>query len=282
MRSEKDMMQLILGFAQEHEDVRAVVMTGSRTNPAAARDRFQDYDITYLVENVEPYRQNGQIPPYFGEIMILQTPDDMGEPPPSTATYAYLMQFMDGNRIDLTFRPADDVGPILADSLSLVLLDKDGRFALAPPAIRSYLPHKPTAKQFADCCNEFWWLTPYVAKGLYRDQLIFAKAILDGLMREQVLKMLTWHLGVTTDFQVAAGYFCKDLKRHISSDFWVLLERSYSDARPDSVWNALFAMNELFRKAARPVAEAFGFNYPEREDAAVSAFVREIQSNCRS
>src|SRR5215831_1427548 len=120
------MMDSILGFAQERDDVRAVVMTGSRTDPAAAHDRFQDYDITYLVEEVTPYRQNRQVPLYFGDIMILQTPDDMGEPPsPTTTSYAYLMQFTDGNRIDLTFRPVVDVAPILEDSLSLVLLDKD-------------------------------------------------------------------------------------------------------------------------------------------------------------
>ena len=58
-----------------------VVMTGSRTDPAAAHDRFQDYDITYLVEEVTPYRQNRQVPLYFGDIMVLQTPDDMGNRP---------------------------------------------------------------------------------------------------------------------------------------------------------------------------------------------------------
>jgi aminoglycoside 6-adenylyltransferase len=82
------------------------------------------------------------------------------------------MQFTDGNRIDLTFRPVADVAPILEESLSLVLLDKEQRFALPPPTVRSYLPQKPTAKQFADCRNEFWRLNPYVAKGLYRDQAI--------------------------------------------------------------------------------------------------------------
>jgi aminoglycoside 6-adenylyltransferase len=255
-----------------------VVMTGSRTDPAAAHDRFQDYDITYLVEEVTPYRQNRQVPLYFGDIMILQTPDDMGEPPsPTTTSYAYLMQFTDGNRIDLTFRPVAEVAPILEDSLSLVLLDKDQRFALPPPTVRSCLPQIPTAKQFADCCNEFWWLNPYVAKGLYRDQAIYAKAMLDGLMREQLLKMLTWQFGLATGFQVAAGHFSKHLKNHIAQDLWELAERTHSDSRPDHIWNALFVMNELFRSVAQQTAEAFGFAYPRREDVAVSSFVRKIR-----
>ena len=46
--------------------------------------------------------------------------------------YAYLMQLMDGNRIDLSFYPASQYEQREPDSLSVLLLDKDGR-ALALP-----------------------------------------------------------------------------------------------------------------------------------------------------
>lgn len=278
MRTEEQIMQLILSFAQERNDVRAVVMTGSRANPAADRDRFQDYDVTYLVESVTPYRRNLEIPRYFGEIMILQTPDDMGESPGVKTSYAYLMQFTDENRIDLTFRELTDLERIFTDSLSLVLLDKDRRFALPAPTLSSYLPLKPTAKKFDDCCNEFWWLNPYVAKALYREQIAYAKTVLDVLMREQLMQMLTWYTGQNTAFQVSIGQFGKHLKSHITQELWQLLERTYSDAQPDHIWNSLFAMGELFRTTSRAVAKAFRFAYPEREDAGVSAFIRQIYS----
>ena len=273
------MLELIIGFAQERDDIRAAILTGSRANPTTARDPLQDYDVTYLVKNLTPYRQNKQIPQYFGEIMILQTPDGMGDAPSPNTSYAFLMQFMDGNRIDITFRIVDEVAPILADSLSLVLLDKDRQFTLPPPTLSSYLPKKPTAKQFADCCNEFWWLNPYVAKGLYRDQIIYAKAIFDGPMREQLMAMLTWSVGVTTDFGVSLGHLAKHLKTQIASDVWDLVERTYSDTKPDHVWQALFVTQELFRKVALPVAQAFGFPYPNHEDALVSSFVRQIRES---
>jgi aminoglycoside 6-adenylyltransferase len=277
VRTEEEMMTLILGFARDREDVRAVVMTGSRANPVAKRDRFQDYDITYVVEDLAPYRRNPQIPTYFGDIMILQNPEDMEDAAADPTRYAYLMQFMDGNRIDLTFRPVSGVGAVLADSLSLVLLDKDGCFDLPPPTVRSYLPAPPTAKQFADCCNEFWWVNPYVAKGLCRDQIPYAKAMLDDLLRRQLLRMLTWYVGLKTDFRITVGLAGKDLKRHLSKDLWNVLERTYCDAEPQNIWQALFVMEELFRTTARSVAEAFAFTYCEREDAVVSFFVRELR-----
>ncbi|NTU65427.1 MAG: aminoglycoside 6-adenylyltransferase, partial [Chloroflexi bacterium] len=186
MRSEKEMLDLILTYAREHDEVRAVVMNGSRVNPNAKKDPFQDYDIVYYVRDVEPFRRNLDVVKYFGEIMILQTPEDMADPPPEgDGHYAYLMQFMDGNRIDLSFDALHQTDVTLKDSLSLVLLDKDNLLGeLPPPSDAGYLPRPPTAKAFDDCCNEFWWLNPYVAKGLWRDELTYAKYMFDTHMRD--------------------------------------------------------------------------------------------------
>jgi aminoglycoside 6-adenylyltransferase len=282
MRTEKEMMSLILGFARDRDDVRAAIMTGSRTNPATVRDRFQDYDITYMVEDVRPYRKNLNVAEYFGEVMILQNPDEMEDAVADASSYAFLMQFMDGNRIDLTFRSISDGGAILADSLSLVLLDKDSQFKLPPPSVHAYLPTRPTAKQFADCCNEFWWVNPYVAKGLFRDQISYANAMLDGVLRSQLLRMLTWYVGIASDFQITIGLAGKHLKGHLEDELWNLLKGTYSDARADNIWEALFAMNELFRRTARSSANALELPYLEKEDAAVSLFIRQIRDQAGS
>jgi aminoglycoside 6-adenylyltransferase len=102
----------------------------------------------------------------FGELMILQMPEAMVDPPPmNDGHFAYLMQFTDGNRIDLTLFPLAKMHQFESESLSTMLLDKDGLFKeLPPPSESDYLPKPPSAKTFADCCNEFWWGSTYVAK----------------------------------------------------------------------------------------------------------------------
>ena len=279
MRSEGEMLDLILNFAREHDEVRAVVMNGSRINPNAKKDPFQDYDVVNFVRSVEPFRRNAEVVRYFGEIMILQTPEDMIDPPAEgEGHYTYLMQFMDGNRIDLSFYALEQVELIIKDSLSLVLLDKDHVIGeLPPPSEVNYLPLKPSAKAFDDCCNEFWWLNPYVAKGLWRAELIYAKVMLDTHMREQLLKMLTWYFGVQTNFQRSPGKLGKYLKGQIGAELWALLERTYSDAQLGHIWEALFSMDDLFRQIAKAVADHFGFNYPEQDDVRVSNYVRHIR-----
>lgn len=88
MRTESEMKAPILRFAHEHDDVRAVVLSGPRANPKAVPDRLPDYDITYLGADIAQYRANPRIPAYFGDIMIVQMPDDMGESVSEKVSYA--------------------------------------------------------------------------------------------------------------------------------------------------------------------------------------------------
>ncbi len=280
MRSEQEMMELILGTAREDERIRAVIMNGSRANPNAPRDFFQDYDIVYVVTDPAPFRNNYEWIKRFGELMILQEPDDMDDPPPGDKlSFAYLMQFADGTRIDLGIHPMAQVDKIERDSQSILLLDKDSIVKPFPPASDvDYLPSPPTAKAFFDCCNEFWWVSPYVAKGLWREEIIYAKYMLDHYVREQLDKMLRWQIGVQTEFNKNPGKFGKYFEQFLAPEHWKMLLKTYSAADYEQTWQALFAMCDLFRAIAIEVAEHFGFDYPYGDDARVTAHLRHVRA----
>lgn len=281
MRSEQEMLDLILGVARADERIRGVVLNGSRANPNAPRDLFQDFDVIYLVRGSSaPFRANLDWIGQFGELMILQLPEEMGDPPPSGNFDAvFLAQFMDGNRIDLSVYPLERWPELKNDSLSVLLLDKDGALGpLPPPDERSYLPQPPDAKAFADCCNEFWWVSPYAAKGLWRRELPYAKATLEVYVREQLTKMLRWQIGIQTGFKINPGKEGKYFERYLPPEQWALLLQTYADGSYAHTWDALVAMGELFRRSARFVAGHYGFVYPAAEDERVSAFLRRIRA----
>lgn len=280
MRSEQQMLELILETAKCDDRIRAVIMNGSRANPNAPRDPFQDFDIVYIVSDVEPFRHNLEWIQRFGEMMILQMPEEMQDPPPDTGGFfSYLMQFADGNRIDLglfTLAQWKDRG---TDSQSILLLDKNGIIEPFPPASDSdYFPKPPTAKAFFDCCNEFWWVSPYAAKGLWRQEILYAKYIQDIYVRDQLMKMLTWHIGVRTDFKVSPGKLGKYFPKYLEPELWDMLLKTYSDASYENSWDALFTMCDLFRKVAIPIAEQYGFDYPFGDDERVSAHLKHIRA----
>lgn len=279
MRSQEEMLKLILDIAREDPRIRAVILNGSRADPNASSDIFQDFDIVYLVTDLAPFIRNTGWIRRFGELMIFQAPDDMGDPPPENHdAFAYLMQFADGNRIDLTIFPIENLDRLEKDSQSLLLLDKDGIIgALEPPSDRDYLPKPPTAKQFDDCTNEFWWVCPYIAKGLWRGEIIYAKHTFE-IVREELMKMLTWYAGLKTGFSISPGKFGKNLPQLLEPELAAMLLRTYSDAGCENTWEALFTMCNLFRSTAQQVAEHFGFNYPEDDDRRVSAHLRHVRT----
>lgn len=279
MRSEKEMLDLILTTARSDERIRAVIMNGSRVNPNTPRDILQDFDIIYVVTEVASFRKDEDWIKHFGDLMILQMPEDMRDPPPGEGeAYSYLMQFMDGNRIDLWIVPLTNVNELEADSLSLLLLDKDGIIKpFPPPSEASYLPQPPTARAYFYCCNEFWWVCPYVAKGLWRREIIYAKSMLDQFVREELIKMLTWHIGVQTGFSHNPGKFGKYFQQYLAPNLWDMLLNTYADASFERTWEALFVMGELFRLAAVGVGEHFGFSYPHGDDQRVSAYLRYLR-----
>jgi aminoglycoside 6-adenylyltransferase len=254
-------------------------MNGSRANPNAPRDIFQDFDIVYLVTDLAPFRHNLEWIQHFGELMILQLPDEMQDPPPSDdGDFAYLMQFTDGNRIDLGICPLAKLHEMDRDSLSVLLLDKDGAIEpFDPPTERDCLPQPPTAKAFADCCNEFWWVCPYVAKGLWREEILYARYMLDQVVREQLMKMLAWHVGVQTGFALNPGKYGKYFQCTLKPELWRMLEATYADASYDHSWDALFATCDLFERIAVPVADHFGLAHPQGDAARVRAHLEHVR-----
>lgn len=280
MRTEQEMLQLIVRTAEDDDRIRAVLMSGSRANPNAQRDIFQDFDIVYIVTDIDSFTEEPGWISQFGEIMILQTPETMGDPPPvKDGRFSYLMQFTDGNRIDLTLFPIARIHEFKNESSSVLLLDKDHLFETFPAASdKDYLPQRPTAKAFSDCCNEFWWVCPYVAKGLWRKEIIYAKYMLDQVVRKQLVKMFTWQIGIKTEFRRGPGIHGKGLRSYLEPELWEMLEKTYSDAGYENTWEALYATCDLFRIVSNEVAKHFGFNYPRSDDERVSAHLKHVRS----
>ena len=55
MRNEREMFDLILHVAKGNERVRGAWLNGSRANPNVPKDRWQDYDIVYLVKAMDSF-----------------------------------------------------------------------------------------------------------------------------------------------------------------------------------------------------------------------------------
>lgn len=284
-RSEAEMMHLLVQTARQDERIRAVAMNGSRVNERAPRDEFQDYDVVYAVTEIDSFLREPDWIDVFGERLIMQTLENMTLfPSEPSGRFPYLMLFGDGNRIDLTLVPLADFHTYLKeDSLTKVLLYKD---EIAPdipaPSDRDYWVQKPSVSLFLDCCNEFWWITTYVAKGLAREEILYAQDCLTAYARPMLMKMLEWQVGVRTSFSVSIGKSGKYIHNHLTESEWEWLLSTYAKAEDGDTWRALFAMCGLFRQTALETAGHFGWIYPMEEDRRVTGYLEQVRSRFSS
>jgi aminoglycoside 6-adenylyltransferase len=260
------MMDIILNFARNDERIRVVTMEGSRLNKNAPKDRFQDFDISFIVTDMESYKSNDNWIDIFGKRIIMQKPEDMALFPPTLGNwFSYLMQYEDGNRIDLTLIPYNEVEKYFdkADSLTKIILDKD---EIGPKrnesSDRDYHVKKPSFEFINDCCNEFWWLSTYVTKGLCRNEYLYTIKHLE-LMKQQMLTMISWKVGIETSFSLSVGKAYKYLDKYVSNDVWQLIQKTYTYDSIDSLWDSFILCCNIFNEITLFVVNALKYEYPQ-------------------
>lgn len=278
LRSEQEILDLILNIAEKDERIRAVIMNGSRTNPNATKDCFQDFDIIYVVTNMNSFTCNHNWIDIFGERIMLQMPETHElQPPVNDGRFNYQMLFSDFNRIDLVLVPIERVQDILQqDSLTEILMDKDNIMPEIPkPSDCDYYITVPTQKLFNDCCNDFWWVLQNIAKGICRDELPFAMRMLE-YDRSMLDHMTSWYIGTIHGYQISTGKCGKYFKKYLEADLYQMYCDTFSNSDYKNMWDAVFAMCTLFRILALEVSGHFGFSYKYEDDRKMMEYLTSV------
>ena len=274
---------MILEVARKDERIRAVYMNGSRTNVNVHKDIFQDYDIVYVVTETASFLKDEKWINVFGDLLILQEPDKndqlIGKPMDFDQKYAYLMLFTDGVRIDLGLQ---SIGTMmvryLSSKLSILLLDKDNYLPIIPsPTDSEYHVKKPTEALFWGCCNEFWWCLQNVAKGIWRDELPYAKNMFERVVRPQLDEMVSWWIGVNYNYQISTGKMGKYFKRYLPESYWDMYKETYSDSNYKNTWNSIFVTCKLFRTLAKDLSEKLLYTYPIADDINMTGYLELVK-----
>ncbi len=281
MRTEAEMYDLILSIAKNDARIRAVYLNGSRTNTNAPKDIFQDYDVVYVVKETKPFIDDKDWIKSFGEILYMQYPDEHPDYPSDKDNfYGWLMQFTDGNRIDLHVETISHAQEnIMSDSLCEVLLDKDKCLpVISPPSDKNYWVKKPTLEQYKCTCTEFWWCLNNVAKGLWREEIPYVQDMLNFVVRKQLETMLSWKIGIQTNFSVSVGKSAKYMHKWLFLDEWEKYLQTYCGADVNSIWRSVEIMYLLFAEAAAWVGKELDFEYNDIEANNSMYFLNKVKA----
>ena len=253
MKTESIMLNVILQTAKTLQ-VKAVAMSGSRTDTKAPKDEFQDYDVVYVVDDLDNLTSDLSWLDQFGKRIIEQEVA-------LDHRRLYLMLFEDGNRIDLTLCLKEYIQEwVDSEAGFTVLEDPENLFEPYFPNPERYWITPATETDFEKACNEFWWVSAYVVKGICRKQLLYATDYLYGICQQELLKVLAWQVA-SDKGKVDVGKNYKYLFNYLPTGKEKKFSNLLDFSSLDKITESLFATMELFHQESQFLANKMSFNY---------------------
>ena len=266
-RSQEQMLRLILQTAKSLQ-IDAVALSGSRTDTKAPKDEFQDYDVVYVVDDLDTLTRDLAWLHQFGTRNIEQH-NILGN------RRLYLMLFEDGNRIDLTLCPKEHIQEwVDSEAGFTVLVDEKSLFESYSPSPQRFWISPASETDFEKTCNEFWWVSAYVVKGICRKQIIYATDHLYSICQQELLKVLAWQVArdrEVVDIGKNYKYLFNYLPAEKEKEFSALLDFSSLE----KITQSLFATMQLFHQEAQYLAQKMGFKYKKEVAEKMIEYAKE-------
>ena len=267
MRTETEMLDVIFKTAETLQIV-AVAMSGSRTDTKASKDEFQDYDVVYVVDDIDNLTSDLSWLDQFGTRNIEQH-NVLGN------RRLYLMLFEDGNRIDLTLCPKEHIKEwVDSEAGFTVLEDQEHLFEPYSQNLERYWTSPASEIDFEKACNEFWWVSAYVVKGICRNQVIYATDHLYGICQQELLKILAWQVASDRG-RVDVGKNYKYLFNYLPAE----KEKEFSNlldfSSIEKLTQSLFSTMQLFHREAQAFSLKTGFHYDKATAEKMIEYAKE-------
>jgi len=274
----KDVIGTLRAWAETDDSVRAMILTGSRAEPGSATDVFSDYDIELYVCSIQPFMSDDWLS-FLGHVMVRWPLKPM--PTFDQDWITRLVLFEDWVRVDFQITAKESPDATSYDSGFRVLVDKCGlaENLKSSPAFSRCAVAGPTRDAYEALANAFFWDATYVAKYLWRDEIYFARYMLDAMLRvEHLGKIIEWYIAARSDWAFTTDRHNRIFRRDLDSRIWQDLEATFADAGLESNWQALFNLIGLFRRLATYVAQNLGYDYPHALDQKITDYCRQVKA----
>jgi aminoglycoside 6-adenylyltransferase len=268
-------------WAQREDNLRVVLVFGSRARDDHAADEWSDLDVLLLARDPEKYRAARDWLPHIGTpwLSFLEpTPDDNG--------YELRVLFEGGLDVDFCPESIDRFRQALQEGLSSVaadLLFRGVRVLVDKENLSEYLAAveielsgapPPGELVFLNAVNDFWFHAVWTAKRLRRGELWRAKHCCDVYLKQLLLRMLEWHARASRGPQVDTWMGGRFLREWADPRAVDVLPTVFAHYDAEDIWRALLATMELYRWLAVEAAELLGYAYPHSGDGRATEWVR--------
>ena len=298
LESFEDLEHRLVEWAGGREDVRTMLVVGSRARPEEA-DEWSDLDVGFTTTAPERYEGTAWLEE-IGDVWVAAVD------PEGSSRHVLFAGGLDAGITPLPHRvvralpallwvwegPAGRVlpGPVrgpIGRRLEAftyygrdarIVVDKDGvgaQLLAAVPGGGASPAAPPRAEEFSAAVARFWLVAVWNAKHLRRGERWRAKTVgCDGEMKALLVQIIGWHGGV----DVADG---RGLEERVDPAVVAGLGGVFAHYDEDDLWRASFATMDLFRRLATETATRLGLPYDSEADRTVTAWVEACEAGRR-
>lgn len=276
------LIQRFVDWALTVPDIRGAVILGSRARTNLPADDWSDLDLIFFTTTPQTYLTTtgwiDQLGPYW-LMFIEKTADGKGRE----------RRVLFENALDVDFVPIpaealSSNAPPDAFLLSIfhrgyrIVLDKDGdleKKACSILAIPEETPQPPSADEFLNVVNDFWYHTVWSAKKMRRGELWMALSCVNNYLKWSCIQpVITWHARALRGPDYDTWMNGRFLDQWADPRVVEGLCATYGRYEPDDFWRALFGSMDLFRWLAPETAAKLGYSYPIDAEQRVTEWVK--------
>lgn len=279
MMTYDELEQSIYAWALTRDDIRAVLVVGSRARVEHPADDLSDLDLLLLSTDATLYRDDRSWLDIFGNVLLAAVDMLDDGSPEWIAVYEGVIKG------DFTFVQVGEAGS-LADQIPQmpfqnvlarglrVLVDKYPQSKVFEVKLRPY--KLPTAERFGQTVANFWITATRVAKFIQRGDLWRAVTMLYCKMRFNLVTLMEWHAHVLHGADYDTWYDGRFMDAWVDADTLATLPNLFARYNASELQAALRQMVNLFRRLAQVVASKLGYDYPQAADDQLSAWLDTV------
>ncbi len=275
MRDRLKVLDEILEFANNDENIRAVVLQGSLANPIDRVDELSDLDPLLYVKDIKTLSESDKWLDNFGVIITRLYDEFISKD--NIKSYIRMVIYEDGLKVDFGLAPIELIKNINDLMFYKVLVDKDGLIQGDKTTTeKNFYPMKPSSTEYQTLINSFFWDINYISKSLHREEMYFAKFMFENI-NKMIRKLLSWHLGTLHNWEVNIGLEGRYLKSLLNGELWNKVLDTFSGSNISDNWKAIYTACDLVRELGNSIATELDFIYPFEQDIIVVKYLKKIE-----
>ncbi|WP_157721805.1 aminoglycoside 6-adenylyltransferase [Tumebacillus avium] len=274
-------LERVTPWAEAREDIRLVMIIGSRARMNVPSDEWSDLDLVIVTKRPELYIESAEWLQELAEPKLTFLEGTaVGE------LVERRVLFEGGLDVDFIPLPYEMVAGGWPKGITAsgvlgrgywVLVDKEGLGADIPRGMVAEKGQRmPSEAEFSQIVNDFLYHVVWAAKKLGRGELWMGKMACDSGLKWHLLKMIEWHTHLSRP-EVDTWHSGRFLDTWAETDVLTELQTAYARYDLQEVWSALIVTQRLFSRLAQTCADIMDYYYPLSGDEYVIELIGAYQ-----